>query len=175
MKKIILIILIIGVIIAGVLLLMRQPERREIEPGVQGRGLEEFLRQIRFTGEKGENVILENQEIKLNADLFVGNQARFYNTVMPNGKTIYFFVLKDRQGVFRAAANACFICFGAGKGYRQEGDNMVCIQCGRRYPLEKIATERGGCNPEPINPNLEVRNGQIIIEQADLEKVLNLF
>jgi uncharacterized membrane protein len=169
MKKIILII-IIGIVIIGGFLLIRQPNNLN-----QQEIIEQPLRQIRFTGERGEKAVLENQEIKLDALLFTDNQTRFYNTVMPNGKTIYFFVLRDGQGIFRAAANACQVCFGAGKGYRQEGDNMICVQCGRRYSLAKIATERGGCNPEPINPNLEARNGQIIINQTDLEQVLDLF
>lgn len=94
---------------------------------------------------------------------------------MPNGKTIYFFVIKDRNGIFRAAANACQVCFKTYKGFRQEGDEIVCNNCGNRYPIEKIATEKSGCNPGPINPNLKVRNGQIIINQTDLEKVSDLF
>ena len=131
---------------------------------------------IQFIGEKGEKLILENGEVRLsNISIFDDNQARFYNVLMPNGKTIYFFVLKDKKGIYRAAANACQVCFGTGKGFHQEGDEIVCNNCGNRYPIEKIATEKGGCNPGPINPNLEVRNGQIIIKQNDLEKVLDLF
>ncbi len=133
------------------------------------------LAQIEFIGEKGETVNLENSEIKLIASIFDDNQARFYNVLMPNGKTIYFFVLKDKQGIYRAAANACVVCFKTYKGFRQEGDEIVCNNCGNRYPIEKIATEKGGCNPGPINPNLEVKNSQIIIKQTDLEQVLDLF
>ena len=133
------------------------------------------LPQIDFIGEKGETVNLENSEIKLTASIFDDNQARFYNVLMPNSKTIYFFVLKDKQGIYRAAANACQVCFSTGKGFHQEGDEIVCNNCGNRYPIEKIATEKGGCNPGPINPNLEVKNGLIIIRQTDLEQVSDLF
>ncbi|MFH1385459.1 MAG: DUF2318 domain-containing protein, partial [Patescibacteria group bacterium] len=107
--------------------------------------------------------------------IFGDNQARFYNVIMPNGKTIYFFVVKDKNGIYRAAANACAVCFKTYTGFRQEGDEIVCNNCGNRYPIEKIATEKGGCNPGPINSNLEVKNGQIIIEQADIEQVADLF
>ena len=128
-----------------------------------------------FLGERGEKVVLENGEVKLAASIFSDNQARFYNIKMPDGKTIYFFVVKDKNGVYRAAANACVVCFKTYKGFRQEGDEIVCNNCGNRYPIEKIATEKGGCNPGPINPNLEVKSGQIIINQTDLEQVLELF
>jgi len=134
-----------------------------------------FWGEIQFSGEKGETVNLENGEVKLTASTFNNNQARFYNMELPLGKTIYFFVVKDKNGIYRAAANACAVCFKTYKGFRQEGDEIVCNNCGNRYPIEKIATEKGGCNPGPINPNLEVKKGQIIIKQADLEQILNLF
>ncbi len=137
---------------------------------------------INFLGEKGENVNFNNEEIRLETSIFNDNQARFYNVNMPAsptggspGKTIYFFVVKDKNGIYRAAANACAVCFKTYKGFHQEGNEIVCNNCGNRYPIEKIATEKGGCNPGPINPNLEVENGEIIIKKADLEQVLNLF
>lgn len=128
-----------------------------------------------FFGEKGEKVVLENGEIKLDAEQFNNNKAKFYNAQMSDGKIIYFFVVKDKNGIYRAAANACAVCFKTYKGFRQEGDEIVCNNCGNRYPIEKIATEKGGCNPGPINQNLEVKNGKIIIEQTDIEQVADLF
>jgi uncharacterized protein YbaR (Trm112 family) len=133
------------------------------------------LSQIEFFGEKGETLNLENGEIKLAASIFNDNQARFYNVKMPDGKTIYFFIVKDKNGVYRTAANSCQVCFKTYKGFRQEGDEIVCNNCGNRYPIEKIATEKGGCNPGPINPNLEVKNGQIVVKQTDLEEISGLF
>ena len=128
-----------------------------------------------FFGQKGEKVVLENKEIRLEATQFNDNKARFYNVEMPDGKTVHFFVIKDKKGVYRSAADACQVCFGQRKGFRQEGDEIVCNNCGNRYPIEKIATEKGGCNPGLINPNLNLEKGKIIISQADLEQVLNLF
>ena len=135
----------------------------------------QFLSEIQFFGEKGETVNLENGEVKLTASIFNDNQARFYNILMPSGKTIYFFVLKDKNGIYRAAANACQVCFKTYKGFRQEGDEIVCNNCGNRYPIEKIATEKGGCNPAPINPNLEIKNDKVIIKETDLKEVEGLF
>jgi len=41
--------------------------------------------------------------------------------------------------------------------------------------MEKIATEKGGCNPAPISPNLELKDGKIIVKQSELEGVAGLF
>ncbi|MAG44454.1 hypothetical protein CL633_01025 [bacterium] len=130
--------------------------------------------QAKFSGEQGEKVILENSQIKLDAKIFDDNLAHFYNVEL-NGKNIYFFVVKDKQGIYRAAANACQVCYGARIGFRQEGDFMTCNTCGNKYPMAKIATEKGGCNPGPINPNLEVINDQVIINKPDIEQVANFF
>lgn len=128
-----------------------------------------------FIGEKGEKKDLVNGEINLAVEIFSDNLAHYYNTELPNEKTIYFFVIKDNNGVYRAAANACQVCFDARMGFRQEDDFMVCNTCGNKYPLEKIATEKGGCNPGPINPSLEVRDGQVIIKQSEIEEVAEFF
>ena len=174
-KRSLIILIIVGVIIVSGLAISYFSPKDQNTPVKAQANQAPLLPQIRFIGEKGEKVALENGEIKLAAEVFGDNQARFYNVAMPNGKTIYFFVVKDKQGIYRAAANACQVCYGAGKGYHQEGEEIVCNNCGNRYPIERIATEKGGCNPGPINPNLEVRNGEIIIKQIDLEQVSDLF
>lgn len=128
-----------------------------------------------FFGENGDVVFLVEGKVDLSLSLFSDDLAHYYNTEFPNGKRIYFFIIKDKNGIYRAAANACQVCYGARMGFRQQGSFMVCNTCGNRYPLEKIATEKGGCNPGPINPNLEIRDDKAIIIQSDLEQVAELF
>lgn len=128
-----------------------------------------------FKGDKGANAVLINGEILLNKDMFSDGKAKFYNVLMPDGKTIYFFVVMDKNGVYHAAANACVVCSKTYKGFRQEGNEIVCNNCGNRYPVEKIATEKGGCNPGPINPNLPAKDGKLVITQSELEQVSGLF
>ncbi|MFH1841541.1 MAG: DUF2318 domain-containing protein, partial [Candidatus Nealsonbacteria bacterium] len=131
--------------------------------------------QPQFLGEEGEAVDLVDGQVSIIANVFDNNLAHYYHTELPDGKIVHFFVIKDKNGVYRAAANTCQVCFGARMGFRQEGDFMVCNACGNKYPLEKIATEKGGCNPGPINPNLKDKDGKIIIEQSDLEQVAEFF
>ncbi len=177
MNKTFLIILILIIFAGGFLTIkfFKSPDQKETSQQNKKEALSDNLPGIKFLGEKGENLTLGNGEIKLDSSIFNDNQARFYNVALPDSKIIYFFVVKDKNGIYRAAANACAVCFKTYKGFRQEGDEIVCNNCGNRYPIEKIATEKGGCNPGPINPNLEVENGQIIIKQVDLGQVSDLF
>lgn len=128
-----------------------------------------------FLGEKGEKLILSDGQVQIDAEVLNDNLAHHYNTELPNGKTVYFFVVKDKNGIYRAAADACQVCFQDKMGFRQQGDFMVCNACRNKYPMEKIATEKGGCNPGPINPDLKIQNGKIIIKQSELEQVADFF
>ena len=99
--------------------------------------------------------------------------AHFYTYESAAGKTIRFFVLKSSDGVIRAAFDACDICFEAKKGYRQEGDYMVCNNCGMKFPSAKINEESGGCNPSPLKR--EVEGDNIVILKEEIEKGVRFF
>lgn len=68
-----------------------------------------------------------------------------------NGNAVKFFVVKSRDGIIRAAFDACDVCFPAKKGYSQDGDVMICNNCGRKFHTSRINIEKGGCNPAPLN------------------------
>jgi hypothetical protein len=63
-------------------------------------------------------------------------------------------------------ARACDVCWPAGKGYYQEGDHMVCRNCGRRFASVLVNEVKGGCNPAPLNRNLE--NDKLVIKIKDI-------
>lgn len=68
-----------------------------------------------------------------------------------SGSTVKFFVVKSSDGIVRAAFDACDVCFPAKKGYSQDGDFMICNNCGRRFHSSRINVVEGGCNPAPLN------------------------
>lgn len=86
--------------------------------------------------------------------LFDDNKARHY---VYKGKdvTIKYFILKSSDGIIRAAFDACDVCWKAGKGYYQDGDVMVCRNCGRRFASVLVNVVQGGCNPAPLKRNIE--------------------
>jgi uncharacterized membrane protein len=59
--------------------------------------------------------------------------------------------VKAPDGTIRTAFNTCQICYGSGKGYyKQDGDLLVCQNCGNRFSMDLVEVEAGGCNPWPI-------------------------
>ena len=59
--------------------------------------------------------------------------------------------LKDSKGNLRTAFNACQVCYSSGRGYyRQEGEYLVCQNCGNSFTIDQVGIASGGCNPWPI-------------------------
>jgi len=95
-------------------------------------------------------------------------KAHYFEVKSDNGIDVQFFTLKSKDGVIRAAIDACDVCYKSGKGYIQEGDFMVCTNCGRRFASDKINEVKGGCNPAPLNRKIEGEN--LMISMADINQ-----
>ena len=80
----------------------------------------------------------------------------------------YFAVLDDAEGV-HVAFDACDQCYRAKLGYRQEGSNMVCNNCGNSFAISGIGTSNtgGGCWPGYLE--VTVTETHVEIEPEALE------
>ena len=97
--------------------------------------------------------------------LFGDNKARHFEYKY-NDIKIRYFILKSSDGIIRAAFDACDVCWPAGKGYYQEGDYMVCRNCGRRFASVLVNEVKGGCNPAPLNRG--VTGDKLLINVNDI-------
>jgi len=116
--------------------------------------------------------IAEDGAVRFTLATFDDYQAHYY-TYMHEGRPIEFFILKSKDGVVRAAFNACDVCFAAKKGYSQAGDVMVCNNCGRRFPADQINEVQGGCNPSPLLRAVE--GDSLVIQVEDIVEGLRYF
>jgi len=99
-------------------------------------------------------------------------QAHFY-TYDAGGTEVKYFVMKSSDGEYRAAFDACDVCYAQKKGYQQQGDEMVCNNCGRRFPSTKINVLEGGCNPSPVERTVQGEN--LILNAQDLQTGVQYF
>lgn len=93
-------------------------------------------------------------------------RAHHFKVRAADGTEVTFFVLKSRDGVIRTAVDACDVCYRSGKGYVQDGDFMVCQNCGQRFASNKINIIKGGCNPAPLDRTVEGKH--LVIAMADI-------
>lgn len=98
----------------------------------------------------------------------ISTTATFYS-YDSGGVTIRYFSVNDKQGNVHVAFDACDVCYEAKKGYKQNGDVMQCLNCGKTFSVTSIGTENtaGGCWPSYLPMQLNGTN--IIIKRADLE------
>jgi len=99
----------------------------------------------------------------------ITDKAKWYEYDL-TGEKVKFFVVKANDGSIKTAFDACDVCGWYKKGYRQEGDYMVCNNCGNSYPISSLGTENknpGGCWPGYL-PNI-IKEGNILIKKSDLE------
>lgn len=93
-------------------------------------------------------------------------KAHHFKVKADDGTMVTFFTLKSRDGVIRAAIDACDVCYRSGKGYLQDGDFMVCRNCGMKFASDKINVIKGGCNPAPLDREVEGEN--LVIAMTDI-------
>ena len=94
---------------------------------------------------------------------FDDGKAHHFN-YKSDGIDIRYFVLKSSDVVLRAAFDACDVCWPEGKGYYQDGDDMVCRNCGRRFASIRINEVKGGCNPSPLKRSVENDHLRIAVD-----------
>ncbi|NHZ46593.1 DUF2318 domain-containing protein [Nitratidesulfovibrio liaohensis] len=116
-------------------------------------------------GGKYETLQPQGETIRIKA-ADITPTAKFY-AIRDGGTEIRFFVVKGPDGTPRAALDACDVCWREGKGYRQEGPNMVCENCGMVFNTARINEVRGGCNPHPLERTMD--GGDLLLRVAELK------
>jgi uncharacterized membrane protein len=108
----------------------------------------------------------ESRDIRISlSDL--GGTAKFFDYKLTDNRPVRFFVIKSSDGVYRAALDACDTCYHAKKGYHQEGDDMICNNCGLHFHSSKINEVHGGCNPVGLPRTIE--GNQLVIKASELD------
>ena len=111
-----------------------------------------------------ENVVMEQSfdEVVINKSE-ITSVAQFY-PVLVDDVEMEVMAVRASDGTVRTSLNACVVCGSSGRGYYvQEGDEFVCQNCGNRYKIDQIETERGGCNPAPIMSGEKIEDDETII------------
>ena len=79
--------------------------------------------------------------------------------------------------IWRSRFPALRICYSSGKGYYvQEGDYLVCQNCGNKFEMDDVEVTKGGCNPVPIyDEQTKVNSDTIVIPKDFLKEAEVIF
>jgi len=104
----------------------------------------------------------EDNRVRIPLSDLTDSSLHFY-TADVDGSVIRFLVIHKLNGDYAAALDACQICGTA--GYRQEGQSVICRNCGAAIYIPSIG-QSGGCNP--ISVKSRVEGGEVIVDLSAL-------
>jgi len=96
----------------------------------------------------------------------VSEKATFYE-FNDAGIKINYFAVMGSDGVPRTAFDACDVC-GGYKGYRQQGNDIVCKNCGRVFDIDGLGTENKGFGCWPSYLPHSIKGEDLLINVEDL-------
>lgn len=116
-------------------------------------------------------IVGENLELSLTS---LSSKAKFFHYDSDNVRMIFFAVMGSDNGV-HLALDACDVCYAERKGYRQQGELMVCINCNNKFLINGIGTEniQGGCWPSYMPITIE--DNQVIIKISNMDQKRYMF
>ena len=116
-------------------------------------------------GAKAAGVVETADVVRIPLKALDSGKALFLS-MESEGRQLFYFALKSTDGAYRAALDTCDVCFRTNRGYRREGDQMVCNNCGQKFACDKIGEVKGGCNPHPLAHKEDA--GYMAIRKADI-------
>nr|WP_184309836.1 DUF2318 domain-containing protein [Anaerosolibacter carboniphilus] len=100
------------------------------------------------------DVVIKKSEVSETVKFYGYKDGDTYMEVM---------AVKATDGTIRTALNTCQVCFDSGRGYYvQQGDTIVCQNCGNVFKIDDIQVIKGGCNPVPIMGENKVEDTESI-------------
>ncbi|HVB58659.1 MAG TPA: Fe-S-containing protein [Candidatus Acidoferrales bacterium] len=107
-------------------------------------------------------LVARDNQVRIPLSDLTDSSLHFYSASV-NDAVIRFLVIHQTNGDYAAALDGCQIC--GWSGYRQEGQNVVCRNCGATIYIPSIG-ESGGCNP--IKVVSHVQGGEVIVDLSAL-------
>ena len=97
----------------------------------------------------------------------ISSAAKFF-PVEVDGTRLEVLAVQAPDGTIRTAFNTCQVCYNSGRGYyKQEGNVLVCQNCGNRFGMDQVEVLSGGCNPVPIFPKNKTVDAENITISGD--------
>ncbi len=119
-----------------------------------------------ITGNTEDKIVIETQDVTA--------KAEFLNYKVDD-VTIQLIVVRGTDGKVRIAFNTCQVCSPSPKAYLiQNGEYIICQNCGTKFHINKVGEEKGGYNPTPVEEQTTEGN-RIILSKSYVESFKDKF
>jgi uncharacterized membrane protein len=101
------------------------------------------------------------------------NDVRFYRFLNSSNQEVRFFVARDAKGEVQVAFDANEQCAKGKRGFRHEGEWMVCNKCDKSFRLSEESSGGEGCTPIPLHHRMDGTN--LVLAENDVLQGWRLF
>jgi len=114
-----------------------------------------------------------DQQVRINLADLKPQDVRFYRFLNAGNQEVRFFVGRDGTGQVQVAFDADEQCAKAKRGFRHEGEWMVCNKCDKAFRLSQTNANGQGCTPIPLR--FREDGQQLVLAEADILQGWRLF
>lgn len=93
-------------------------------------------------------------------------QVRFFRFLNSANQEVKFFVGRDGDGTIQVAFDASEVCFKTKRGFKSQGEWVVCRKCDKAFRLAGVNNGHGGC--EPVQLAHRVEGDRVLIAEQDV-------
>ena len=100
-------------------------------------------------------------------------EVRFYRFLNSGNQEVRFFVGRDGAGQVQVAFDANEQCAKSKRGFRHEGEWMVCNKCDKAFRLSEVNSGGQGCQPIPVRHRMDGQ--RLLLAESDVLQGWRLF
>jgi uncharacterized membrane protein len=100
-------------------------------------------------------------------------EVRFFQFLNAGNQEVHFFVGRDKEGQLQVAFDASETCAKFKRGFRHEGEWMVCNKCDKAFRLTGVSSGGQGCEPIPVQHQLA--GSELVLAETDILRGWRLF
>ncbi len=104
--------------------------------------------------------------VRIDVSSLKSPEVRFFHFINRGNQEVEFFVARDGEARLQVAFDANEVCYKKRRGYRAEGEWVVCNACEKSFRIAGINSGGGGCKPVPLD--FQEVDGQLVLKEDDL-------
>ncbi len=108
----------------------------------------------------------ERGEVVIDVAGITTGQVRFFRFINTGNQEVKFFVGRAPDGEVHVAIDANALCYKLKRGYRHEGDWVVCNKCDKAFELAEVNDGGGGCKPIPLAHQLS--GDKLVLQESEI-------
>jgi uncharacterized membrane protein len=112
-------------------------------------------------------------QVTIDVAALKNGDVRFYRFLNRANQEVKFFVGRDLQGVVQVGFDASEVCAKRKRGFKHDGEWMVCRTCDKAFRVAETNSNPGGCAPVALAHRLS--GSQLILAESDILAGWRLF